>query len=611
MLAGPASAQSEIRIEPAKGRLGWLTHPYQVRDVPPINLANSPRLESLVRAGNLYLSAQDVVALALENNIDIEVQRYGPLLAEEVLRRAMSGGALRSVGLGVAQGPQSVSLTGVSASNTVTLSAGNGVSSGGGIVTQLGPQIPTLDPSFSFLGLFQHITSPQSNTFLTQTTALILDTRTYQAQYSQNWDFGLTTLWTYSSQHTHVNSAQYDLNPFTTGSLDVQFTQPLLQGLGRAVNDRNIRVQKNNLKVTDLQFKQQVIVTVAAVLNLYWDLVSFHEDVLSRRHEQETAQLLLEDNKKQVTIGALAEIEVTRAESQLYAAQQDLVISETNLLQQEIVLKNALSRNGVANPMLASVHVIPLDTIPTPGNEALQPTDQLVQQALDKRVEIGQGRLNLESNRLNLIGIKNSLKPTLNAFAELTNNALTGTSNNPSLAFLEGGYGNLLAQIARRNFPNYSAGLNLNIPLRNRAAQSDYVTSLLEIRQNELNLQKNINQIQVDVRNAVIGIQQARARYDAAVKARVLQQQTLDADQKKNALGASTIYQVVQDQRDLASAESAVTQAMANYTHARIALDQALGTTLEANGISLDEAKAGRVSRPSTLPTNLPEGEKQ
>ncbi len=207
LLVSPAVAQSEIRIDPAKGGLGWLTHPYQVRDVPPVNLANSSRLESLERAGNLYLSAQDVVALALENNIDIEVQRYGPLLAQEVLRRAKGGGALRSVGLGVAQGPQSVSLTGVSTSNTVTLSAGNGVSSGGGIVTQLGPQIPALDPSFSVLALYQHVTSPQSNTFLTGTTALILDTRTYQATYTQSWDFGLSSLWTYTSQHTHVNSA--------------------------------------------------------------------------------------------------------------------------------------------------------------------------------------------------------------------------------------------------------------------------------------------------------------------------------------------------------------------------------------------------------------------
>jgi outer membrane protein len=613
LLAASAAAQSEIQIEPAKGGLGWLTHPYQTREVPPINLANSSRLESLVRAGNLYLSAQDVVALALENNIDIEVQRYGPLLAQEVLRRAKGGGALRSVGLGVAQGPQSVSLTGVSLASSNLLSAGTGVSSGGGIVTQLGPLIPSLDPSFSVLALYQHITSPQNNTFLTGTNSLIVDTRTYQAQYIQNWDFGLTGQWTYTSQHNKVNSDLYDLNPYTTGSLDLQLTQNLLQGFGRAVNDRNIRVQKNNLKVTDLQFKQQVMVTVAAILNLYWDLVSFHDDVVSRKHELDTAQLLLEDNKKQVNIGALAEIEVTRAESTMYAAQQDLVISQTNLFQQEIVLKNALSRNGVANPTLASAHVIPLDSIPAPDNQPLPPVDELIQQGINKRVEIAQGRLNLESNRLNLIGIKNSLKPTLQGFAELTNNALTGqlASNLPGLDYLAGGYGNLLGEIARRNFPNYSAGLTLNIPLRNRAAQSDYVTSLIEIRQNELNLQKNINQIQVDVQNAVIGLQQARARYDAAVKARVLQQQTLDADQKKNTLGAGTIYQVVQDQRDLASAASSVTQAMANYTHAKIALDQALGATLEVNGVSLDEAKTGRVARPSTLPDKLPEGANQ
>src|SRR5258708_6963685 len=215
LLSGPAAAQTEIRIDPAPSRLGWLTRPYEPRSVPPINLSNSSRLEALVRAGNIYLSAQDVVALALENNIDIEVQRYGPLLAKEVLRRAEGGGALRSVGLGVAQGPQSVSLTGVSINGSGTpLSAGAGVSSGGGIVTQLGPLIPSLDPSVSFLASFQHASSPQSNTFLTGTTALIADTRNYQAQYSQNWDFGLTGQLTYSSNYTKVNSLSFSLNPF-------------------------------------------------------------------------------------------------------------------------------------------------------------------------------------------------------------------------------------------------------------------------------------------------------------------------------------------------------------------------------------------------------------
>ncbi|HEX5227999.1 MAG TPA: TolC family protein, partial [Bryobacteraceae bacterium] len=304
-------------------------------------------------------------------------------------------------------------------------------------------------------------------------------------------------------------------------------------------------------------------------------------------------------------------IEVTRAEAQVYVSQQDLLVSQTNLLQQETVLKNAISRNGIANSTLLDAHIVPLDTITIPASDDVGPMEELVEQALKNRNEINQSKLNIESDKLNLVGIKNALKPTLQAFAEVTNNGLTGPltpagASVPSMAYLAGGYGNLLGEIFRRNFPNYSAGLALNIPLRNRAAQSDYTTSELELRQAELGLQQNVNQVRVDVQNAVIGLQQARARYAAAVKARDLQQQTLDADQKRLALGASTAYQVVLDQQNLASAESSEVQALANYSHARIGLDVALGRTLEMNHVSFDEALAGTVSRPSQLPSTLP-----
>jgi outer membrane protein TolC len=613
LLAGSATAQNEVRIEPATGGLGWLTHPYQTRSVPPINLTNSSRLGALIRAGNLYLSAQDAVALAIENNIDVEVQRYGPLLAREVLRRAQAGQPLRSVDVGVAAGPQSVSLQGVSATSSILSGASTGVSSGGGIVTQLGPPIPSLDPTVSASAFFEHVSSPQSNTVVTGTTALVEHVRTYQAQYLQSWDFGLSAQMTYASTYTKFNSQFFSLNPYTAGDLDLQLTQNLLYGFGSAVNGRNIRVQKNNLKWTDLQFKSQLITTVSAVLNLYWDLASFVEEVHAREKEVQTAQQLYDDNKKQVEIGSLAEIEVTRAESQLYTAKQDLIIAQTNLAQQETVLKNALSRSGITSADLADVHIVPLDKIVIPEKEETKPVEALVSEALDKRVEINQSRINLESNQLNLVGIKNELKPTLQAFAELTNNGLTGQLTalgalEAGVPYLAGGYGNLLAQIARRNFPNYTAGFSLNIPIRNRAAQSDYVTSLLQIRQNELGLRKNINQVRVDVQNATIGLQQARARYDAAVKARVLAQQTLDADQKKLALGAGTSYQVVQDQRDLANAQSSEIQSIANYSHARIAVDQAVGTTLEVNNVSVTEAMSGHVS---AAPSNVPDGDKR
>ncbi|HLN01603.1 MAG TPA: TolC family protein [Bryobacteraceae bacterium] len=603
LLAGSAAAQTAVRIDPQTGGLGWLTHPYQTRTVPPINLANTTRLQSLERAGNLYLAAQDVVALAIENSIDVEVQRYGPLLAREVLKRAQSGGVLRGVDVPVAQGPQSVSLQGVSVANIGTTGAGSGVGSGGGIVTQLGPAIASFDPNFTLLTVFQHATTPESNTFLVGTDALVVNTRTYQSTYQQNWSFGLSAQVTFASTHTSLNSRSFTLNPFTSGDLDLLLTQNLLNGFGSAVNGRNIRVQKNNLKFTDLQFKEQVIVTVSAALNLYWDLVSFVEDESAREKEVQAAQQLYDDNKKQVDIGTLAEIEVTRAESQLYTAKQDLIVSQTNRAQQETILKNLLSRSGVASPDLAEVRIIPLDRIVVPEKEEIRSVDDLTGEALNKRVEIAQSRINLDSNQLNLVGIKNSLKPQLQAFTELTNNALAGELNQPGASYFVGGYGSFLAQIARRNFPNYSAGISLVIPLRNRAAQSDYVTSLLAIRQNELGLRKNVNQVRVDVQNAVIGLRQARARYDAALKARVLAQQTLDADQKKLALGAGTAFQVIQDQRDLANSQSSEVQSMANYSHARIALDEALGDTLDVNHISLDEALSGRVAvGPSPLP---------
>src|SRR5271154_1345278 len=468
LFAPLVSAQSEISVQAPTGGLGWLTHPYQASSVPPIRLTNSPRLNDLIRAGNLYLTAPDVVALAIENNIDVEVQRYGPLLAQQVLRRAQGGGALRSVGLGVAAGPESVNLQGVSVNNSgsVALSGGNGVSSGGGIVTQLGPSVQSLDPSLFIFANFQHATAPQSNTLLTGTTALVQSVRSYTAQYQQYWDFGLSAQVTYASSYLHFNSQLFSLNPYNSGDLDLQITQNLLQGFGSAVNGRNIRVQRNNVKVSDLQFKQQVMTTVAAALNLYWDLVAFGEDLRAKQQEVSTAQQLLDDNKRQVRIGALAEIEITRAEAQLYSSQQDLVVSQTNLQQQEIILKNALCRNGISAAGLDNIRIVPLDKIEVPASDDIRPAQDLVNEALGNRSEIAQAKLNLDSNEMNLVGIKNSLKPTLQAFAELTNNGLSGEltalgAGQPGVTYLAGGYGNLLEEIARRNFPNYSAGLSL------------------------------------------------------------------------------------------------------------------------------------------------------
>lgn len=616
MLATTGFSQSAVRVEPPKGGLGWLTHPYQKSYIPAADLNNSSRLASLIRAGHLYLTAQDVIALALENNLDIQIQRYGPLLAEENTKRAEGGGPLRSgVGVPVAAGPQSVSLTGVNlaaATAVSTTSTGNA-----GVVTYVGTAVPnSFDPQLSFYANFGHATVPTSNTFLTGTTALISDSRTYQAQYSQNFGWGMFAQLSYTSQHLSVNSPNYFIDPYNQGGLELYVTQNLLNGFGRAVNEREINIGKNQQKIAMLQFKQQVITTVSAVLNLYWDLVSFEENVRAKKDELKTAQQLYNDNKRQVQIGTMAPIEVTRAEAQVYSAQQDLLVAQTNLSQQQVVLKNALSKNGIMSPLLKNVDIVPLDQFSIPKETHLKPLNELVNEALARRVEIAQDKLGLESQQINLKGVKSALRPSLQVFADLTNNALSGAPNPANAAtgitadpFLVGGYGNFLGQIFRRNYPSYSAGISLSIPLRNRAAQADYAISVLSMRQTQLQLQAAVNQVRVGVRNAVVGVQQARAQYDAAVKARILQQQTLEADRKRFNLGAGTVFQVVQDQQNLAAAQTSEVQALANYSHAQIAFDQAIGTTLDVNHISLHDALTGHVSRPSVLPAVLPKEE--
>ena len=499
--------------------------------------------------------------------------------------------------------------------NANGLAGGAGVASGGGIVSQIGPVPPSLDPSLYFSGSFGHQTTPESNILVADTSALTSDYRQFVSQYSQQFVTGTSAQFTFVIYHNQVNSPTYLLNPATTGYLDFQVSQNLLQGLSMSVNDRDIRVAKNNMKVSNLQVRRQVITTVSAVLNLYWDLVSFNEDVRIKEQALATAEKLLDDNRKSVEIGTLSPIEVTRAAAEASASKEDLLIAQTNVQQQEMVLKNAISRSGASNAWLDEVHIIPLDHTEVPATENQKPTPELIQDALANRMEIEQDKINIDSQKILLRGDRNGLLPTLQAFAELTNNGLSGPVNplyngccGTTDPYFVGGTGNALAQVFRRNFPNYSAGFSLTIPFRNRAAQADYVTDQLQLRQAELQLQRAVNQVRLDVKNALIGLQQARTRYQTAVDTRVLAEQSLKAEQSRFLYGVSTVALVIQAQKDLAQYQSAEVQAMANYTHAKIAFDQAVGRTLDVNHISFEEAVSGHVGRPSVIPDSILNG---
>jgi outer membrane protein TolC len=612
---------SEVSIEPPKPPpvVGHLLAPFHVarRTVAPARLGNSPRLESLVRAGNLYLSVQDVIALVLENNLDIAVQRYSPFLAREVLRRTEGGGFLRQVDTPIFAGPTSVSTAGVSV-NANGLAGGAGLGSGGGIVSQIGPVPPTLDPSLLASVQAGHLTTPLTNEFLNQTSSLTNDYRQYVLQYSQQFITGTSGVLTFYDYHSLLNSSVPLFNPSITAGLDLVVTQSLLQGFNIGVNNRDIRVARNNMKVSNLQLKLQVATTVSAALNLYWDLVSFIDAVRIKEQALATSQKLYEDDRKMVKIGSLPAVEVTRAAAQVSVGKEDLLFAQTNVQQQEIVLKNALSRNAMANAWLDDVHIVPLNPIEVPKTDELKPLPELLPEAMANRVEIERSNINIDSQKILIKGDRNGMLPNLQAFLELTNNGLSGPVNpiyngesgTPDSYFV-GGTGNALGQIFRRNFPNYSAGISLTIPFRNRAAQADYVTDELQLRQAELQFQRAANQVRVDVKTALIGLQQARARYETAVDTRKLGEQSLKDEQNRFQHGVSSVTLVIQAQRDLATDQDAEVQAMANYTHAKIAFDMAMGRTLDVNHISMQEAAAGHVARESLVPESVPGEKKQ
>lgn len=550
---------------------------YRTRYVPPINISNSGRADSLIRSGNLYLSLSDAIALALENNIDVEVSRYAYPLSDTAL---MSSKA--SNGAGVSYDPAITST--INWGHTANIST-NSITAGGQAVN-------------------------------------IGDTRVRNFGVQQGFMTGGTATLGFNNTSQTTNNANAIFLPQYSSGLNLQGNQPLLQGFGLAYNTRNIRIAKNNIRMTDYQFQQQLNTTLNTVISTYWNLVSAALAVGVAQQSLELSQKLLDDNKKQLEIGTMAPLDVQQADQQVATSETNLITAQNAVEQQEVALKNLLSRNGLGAANIADVHIIPTDRITVPDVEPIRPVQDMMATALDRRPELTQLRIQVENSKINLTGARNAMLPQLNLVGNVSNPGAGGPENttpyinpvtnlpgtrppaNPSLV---GGYGNILSQLFGVPNVNYQIGFTLNIPLRNRSAQAAYITQDLQVRQSELGIQKEVNQIRMDVQNALIAVKNARARYQSATKASALAEAVLDSEQKKYALGASTSYAVVQHQTDLANARQAEVAALSAYALAKLQLDQATGTILENNNVMLDEAKNGRLSKtPSRIPDVLP-----
>ncbi|HME06336.1 MAG TPA: TolC family protein [Bryobacteraceae bacterium] len=611
-LLTPTAWPQQLQIAPVRPHAPVILRSYLPAEVPPVRLSNSSRLTALIRAGKLYLTAQDAIALALENSIDLEISRYNPLIATWNIERAQAGGALPGVPSAASQAGSVASGQGVAGSQaaagvSVAGAGSSSKASGNATISQIGPVTQVLDPVIQETSAFSHTSNPQPDEIQSEVANLINNTKSYSGSYQQGLISGGLVTASYADHYLNENAPLDLLNPSVAPAAALSIQHNLLRGFGVAVNARSITVARINLKNTDLQFKGQVINVASQVLNTYYALGADLDNIKAKQVALQTSQQLLDNVKEQIRIGSLAPLEEANAEAQLAISRRDVVDTETALAQDELQLKTYLSRQGPRDPALSAVQIVPLDRITIPATDDLPPIKDLVRRAIANRTDLALEQANIESSEISALGTKNGVLPTLLVFAAESTAGLAGTPHvvegQTANSYFQGGIGTALGQVFRRDFPTNRAGVVVAGPARNRAAQADAAIDSLQLRQSQLTQRKDLNQVEVDVQNGVIALRQARARFDAAVKNRVLQEQLLDAEQRRFRLGASIPYNVIQQQRDLVGAQYAESAALVSYSNAKIALDQSLGATLEVNHISIDEARAGRITAaPAPLP---------
>jgi outer membrane protein len=627
--AAPSVSQPFDVKEYSKPRSAFpnILAPYTARHVSQPSLANTPRIDQLMRDGKLYISMNDAVTLALENNLDIAIARYNLNIADTDIWRTNAGASILGVNSGVVQNTPGGGVGGFGSQvgsgqgGTSVASGGAGAGAGGLVVSTLGSGslITSFDPILTGTLQFDRNKSLCSNPFCVPSET---NTTTANFGYTQGFQTGTNLAVNFNNSRVTNNSVLNQLSPNLTSGLRAQLTQHLLQGFGFAPNTRFIQIAKNNRKISDVAFRLQTITTVDQIENMYWDLVYAYENVKVQQENLSFAQKTLGDTQKQVEIGTLAPIEVVRAQSTVATDQQTLTVALTNLQLQQLLMKNAISRTLV-DPRLADAEVIPTSTMDVPSEDSAAPTEELVNSALSNRPELAEARINLTNTGISNKAIRNALLPSLDAFAYYSGNGLGG-SQNPDYICLPNqhpdsgicpqpplppytplptvSYGDTLNQLVNSTAPDKGMGLQLTIPIRNRAAQATQTRSEFEYRQAQLRIQQIENQIRIDVRNARFGVQQNRASVASAQAAVDLAKQSLDAEQKKYALGASTSTLVLQNEAAQVQALSTLVSAKAAYEKAQVELDRATGLLLEHANIEIADAVRGQVTHAPSIP---------
>lgn len=587
-------------------------HAYEPDSVPEPVLSNSARLDRLIKDGTLYLSLKDAIDLALENNLDLAIARYNLPIANTDILRTKAGGFFRGVNTGVVQGTPGggvggfgTGAPGAGAGGTTGGAGGAGAGASGLVQSTLGAgvAVPSFDPFLNVNGGVEHQTTPLANRQIYGVPLLQLNTGQVVASFSQNLPTGTNFTFSFQNSRQTTNSPFFNLSPTLNSFFRFQIQQELLAGFGFGPNLRYLRIARNNKKISDIAFKDQVIATVTQIENIYWDLVSAYEQTQVNEQSYAFAQQTLDNTRKQLQLQAVPAMDVMRAEAEVSKRDQDLTVARTNLQLQQTLMKNAVTRS-LDDPTLEAMPVIPTDRIQTVAIEAVESVQSLIGEAEKNRPDLSESNIDLVNRQISRKAARNALLPSLSLVAFYSGSGLAGPLNpiydtanlGPNVSNVPTDFAGALQNAFNNTAPDYYVGLNLNLPIRNRVAKADQYRSELEYRQAELRMEQLKKQVHIEVRNAQFALAQTGARVDAARKARDLAQRTFDITKKEQELGAGSTYQTLSAQRDLALAQLDLVNAMTVYAKAKVELDRATGTTLEHNGILIQDAINGTVS---------------
>jgi outer membrane protein TolC len=615
--SAPIATQSSIPVHFDMPKSHNPLNAYSPDYVPAPVLANSSRLDRLIREGKLYLSLKDCINLALENNLDLAIARYNLPIANTDILRTQAGGFFRGVNTGVVQGTPGggvggfgTGAPGAGAGGTTGGAGGAGAGASGLVQSTLGAgtTVSSYDPLISASVGDEHQTSPVVNQAIYGVPSLQLNTGQFNVIYSQAFATGTSITFSFNNQRQTTNSPDFTLSPTLSSLYRFTIQQELLAGFGLGPNLRYLRIAKNNKKISDIAFKDQVIATVTQIENMYWDLVSAYEQTQVNEQSSAFAQQTLDNARKQLQLQSIPEMDVLRAEAEVSKRDQDLTVARTSLELQETLMKNAITKS-LDDPVLEAMPVVPTDRMEGVQRQTTQSIQDLISEALHDRTELAESDVDLVNRQISRRAARNALLPTLSLVGFYSGSGLAGlpnpvcpppgcTSNVPL------DFGGALTNTFNNSSPDYYVGLNLSIPLRNRVAKADQYRSELEYRQAELRLEQLKKQVRIEVRNAQYAVEQTGARVQAAGKARDLAQRSFDITKKEQDLGAGSSYQTLSAQRDLALAELDLVTAMTIFEKAKVELDRATGATLEHNGIQLQNAVTGTVGGPASGPAS-------